>query len=248
MAKRMAAGAAAKNKKAGLFKQTLQRLGAWSYSRWDDYEKCPFLCKCKHVLRMKEPDSPAMANGTIVHQLADQYVRGVLKKFPKELGDFQQESSTLITNKAQTEQEWAFDSAYSQVSWFSKEAWLRIKVDAHYLIQEKTGRNGIVKTTVVIVDYKTGRNKAEHAQQRSLYALGGFVVYPDAVMVVAEHWYLASGEIESDEFLAKDLPKLQKQWEQRTRAMLNDTTFMPRPGAYCRWCHFSKVKGGPCKH
>ena len=249
MAKRMALGT--KGKRPGMFKQAVERLIAWSYSRWKDYEKCPAYCKFKHILRMREPDNDAMANGTIVHQLGDKHVRGVLKKFPKELGVFQQEFKVLQANNAQTEQEWAFDRAYNQVSWFSKEAWLRIKVDAHYLVQRArkaaTKNRGLVQTTVTIVDYKTGKNHADHAQQRSLYALGGFVMYPDAVEVIAEHWYIDSGEIESDTFLAKDLPKLQKQWEQRTRAMLADTTFVPRPGAYCRWCAFSKVKGGPCK-
>jgi|SRR5579859_5709297 len=238
----MAAGA----KQPGRFKQAVDKLTAWSYSRWKDYEKCPFFCKCKHLLRMREPDNPAMENGTIVHQLGAQHVTGALKKFPKELGVFGEEFKKLRAAKALTEQEWAFDSRYAQVDWFSKQAWLRIKVDAHYLLQQPTGKRGLVRTTVVIVDYKTGKNHADHAQQRSLYALGGLLMYPDAAEVVAEHWYIDSGEIESDTFAAKDLPKLQRQWEQRTRAMLADSSFVPRPGAYCRWCHYSKAKGGPC--
>lgn len=237
----------ARGSKLGIFKQAVERLVAWSYSRWKDYEKCPFYCKCKHVLRMREPDNPAMANGTIVHQLSEQHVRGVLKKFPPELKGFAEEFKILRANKALTEQEWAFDKDYIQVSWFSQAAWLRIKVDAHYLQQERTGRKGVVNTTVTIIDYKTGKNHADHAQQRSLYALGGLVMYPDAAVVVAEHWYIDSGEIESDTFAAKDLPKLKKQWEQRTRAMLNDTSFVPRPGNYCGWCTYSNKKGGPCK-
>ena len=29
-------------------------------------------------------------------------------------------------------------------------------------------------------------------------------------------------------------------------ALLTDTLFAPRPGPYCRWCHFRKENGGPC--
>jgi len=190
-----------------------------------------------------------MENGTITHQVADHFVRGTLKKFPKELKGFKAEYTALREQKAMTEQEWAFNADYEQVDWFSKEAWLRIKVDAHYLdeSQVKKGRQKITLTRVIIIDTKTGKNKAEHTEQRSLYALGGFLRYPDVVEVVAEHWYLDSGEIESDTFKAKDLDKLKKKWEQRTRAMMADTTFAPRPGNYCRWCFFSKAKGGPCR-
>lgn len=244
MAKRMAQAAKGK----GMFKQATDRLMAWSFSRWKDYEKCPLFCKLAHILRMRSGQpSEAIDKGTVAHQLADHFVRGTLKKFPKELGPFKHEFGALRQLKAKTEAEWAFDIEYNQVDWFGKTAWLRMKVDAHYLSQQKDGRRGLMRTTVTIVDYKTGKNNPEHGDQRSLYALGGFAMYPDAAEVIAEHWYLESGEIESDTFTAKQIDKLRERWEQRTRAMLADTTFAPRPGPYCRWCDYSKAKGGPCR-
>lgn len=243
MGKRFASGF---KQAASTFKQAVKRITAWSYSRWNDYEKCPAYAKFKFIDKIKEPESNAMENGTIVHQMADHFVRGTMKKFPKELGAFKDEYTALRDAKALTEQEWAFNDQWEPVDWFAKDAWVRVKVDATCLVQEKAKR-GMVRTTVVIIDTKTGKNKAEHAQQRTLYALGGFSKFPDAVRVVAEHWYIDSGEIENDEFTRADIPKLKQQWEKRTRAMLADTTFVPRPGAYCRWCAYSKAKSGPCQ-
>jgi hypothetical protein len=41
--------------------------------------------------------------------------------------------------------------------------------------------------------------------------------------------------------------KLADDWEDKTRPMLNDTIFAPKPGNACRWCHWKKSNGGPCK-
>ena len=246
MAKRMAVGA----KRSGKVKQVGMRMLAWGFTRWKDYEKCPAFCKYKHIEKRTaahEIESEHIERGNVVHQLGAHVVRGVLKKFPKELGSFEGEFKVLRAEKAVPEAEWAFNDKYGQVDWFAKECWLRIKVDAHSVTQTKAAR-GMRKTRVHIVDYKTGKMHAEeHALQRSLYAIGGFYQYPDADEILVEHWYIDSGEIEDAVFTRSELPKMQKAWEQRIRAMMADTSFAPRPGTYCRWCDYSKVKGGPCK-
>lgn len=45
-----------------------------------------------------------------------------------------------------------------------------------------------------------------------------------------------------------DVPRLKELWAKRTKAMLSDTKFAPRPGAYCKYCHFRKSNGGPCRY
>jgi hypothetical protein len=184
--------------------------------------------------------------GQLVHKLCEQFVLGQLRAYPKELGaEFKDRFLELRKLKAFCEQEWAFNKVWETVGWFAKDAWLRIKMDAHYLIETK--KRKLVDTQVVAIDYKTGRQHPEHSLQRSLYALGAFHMYPDAKTVHVEHWYIDSGEVGQDDFAAKDVPALLKQWEMRTRAMLADKRFAARPGNYCRWCHFRKSNGGICK-
>lgn len=227
-------------------KKIVKRLTSWSFSRFMDYEKCPYLCFLKHVEKRREPDNKATEHGTIVHKLAEQHTRGDLKKCPKELTKLKAGFVELRTAKAKVEQEWAFDKDWEPCGWFDMDVCVvRIKVDAHHVISEKKGK--LTKHTVRIVDHKTGKEKPDHQLQRSLYAVGGFIMYPDADTVIAEHWYIETGAKRTSVYKRKELETLKVQWEQRTRAMLNDTRFAPRPSNACTWCFFRNANGGPCK-
>jgi hypothetical protein len=93
--------------------------------------------------------------------------------------------------------------------------------------------------------------------QGELYVAAGMAMnaaglLPSPVSAVqAELWYLDQGVIwpeAPNPVSVKQYPKLQKLWGQRTKAMLTDKTFKPRPGNACRWCTYSKAKGGPCQY
>jgi hypothetical protein len=218
----------------------LQKILAWSFSRYMDYHKCPALAKYKHVLKLKEPDNEAMAGGTLAHKQAEDYTTGKLKKLPERCKQFPKEFAALRKAKALVEQQWAFNRKWEEVSWFAKDAWLRIKVDAHTL----------QGTKVHIVDHKTGKeHEPDHGWQRDLYALGALLKYLWATEVVAEHWYLDAGVARGGDvvYTFKDLPRLKQEWVDRTANMLQDTRFAPCPGHYCKWCHFRRDNGGPCK-
>lgn len=250
----------------------LVQLNAWSYSRYTGYTQCPYKCKLQNIDKMKEPPNQAMTEGSRVHAIADVIVSGRLpeinkenrefeadmkaalkgRKLPKELETFAEEFKALKKAKGiETEAQWTFDKAWNPLGpsgWFSSAAWLRIKVDAFYFTTSKT--KGKTYTEVHIIDFKTGRPNPDHEQQRSLYALGAFLMFPDIVKVRAEHWYLGPGLVEPNprkDYRIEQLPALKKEWTARTEAMLNDTTFAPRPGNYCQWCFASAAKGGPCK-
>lgn len=248
----------------------VKKITAWSYSRWTDYVKCPFLSKLKAIDKLREPSNKALDKGRRVHAMAatlalgkvpplskddaelKPMLEGLLKKgakFPVELETFEAEFCEIRTKikNAQVECEWAFDRDWNRVDWFAPSAWLRIKVDLHWLVEKKKGVQR--ETRVEIVDHKTGRWSSEHAEQRELYALGALLVYPDAVVVRARHWYLDAGKEEgfSVAWGPQDLDNLKQRWLNRTTAMLNDTTFAPKAGPYCRWCHFRKANGGPCE-
>lgn len=241
----------------------LIQIAAWSHSRYTTYKSCPAKTKFSVIDKIKEPDSPSGVNGTRVHLIAATWVtkkvpkldqqgqpfRAELervlasKKIPVELETFTEEFKMLRALKPvpHTEQEWAFTKQWEPTSWFGPQAWLRIKVDLEYL---ETKKRGAVRGTVVhIKDYKTGKkNPDEHQLQRSLYALGALLMYPDADQVVVSHWYLDAGIEDTQEWNANELEGLKAEWLKRVNALLTDTTFKPHPGDYCRWCWFSKGK------
>ena len=245
----------------------IQPITAWSYSRFGDYEKCPALAKFKVIDKLREPSSPALDKGNLVHSVAAAYVTGkapvkdkdnfsyhgrlveVAKTpaVPPELVNFTDRFKALRkAGGCMVEQDWAFTEAWERTGWFDKAAWVRIKVDNHYL-EVKKKRGGLRETTVEIIDYKTGKWSDAHALQRSLYALGALLIYPDAVSVKVAHWYLDTGKDEYDLFGPGNLEKLKKEWVKRTTAMLHDTTFAPTSGQHCKWCFFRKANNGPCQ-
>lgn len=225
----------------------VQQITSWSYSRWKTYEECPAKARYKFILRLPEPQGDAAARGDDIHKKAEQYVMGELKKLPTELQRFKQEFADIRKVKGvAAELSLAYTSkwiACSPTDW--KNAWVRIKID----LVTPPDKQGVV----FIADNKTGKQRDEYQEQLELYAVAGFLQWPQAERVRGQLWYLDHGVIvpedpEAGVFERKQLPKLIKLWEKRTTPMLRDTVFAPRAGAYCRWCHFSKSKGGPCKY
>ena len=219
---------------------------AWSFSRWNTYESCPLKAKFLYVDKLKEPDNPAQARGSAIHKQAENFLLGSIKTLPAELAFFKEEFQKLKKLKAQPELSWAFTSAWQPTGWFDKNAWCRVKLDA--LVFKPT--HG------VLVDYKTGRPYDEHSDQLGLYALGGFL-HPDCKGVQeleAQDWYLdkeklpkGHEKITGEDFTADQVEELKDTWADKTRAMLNDTKFLPKPSDKCRFCHFRKANSGPCK-
>lgn len=253
---------------SGLVK--LKPISSWSYSRWSDYagdNGCPRKAKFKYVDRIREPGSPAMDRGSVLHKFAELVVlqkaltykncvdeKGKplcsAKDFKKFLAEwkpiqesFADEFALLVKQKASTEEQITFRSDWTETEWNDwNGAWLRIKVDAMYV--EPDG-------TVVIIDYKTGKIRDSHRGQLSLYAIAAFLRYPEAKKVRAELWYLDQGEILDEDYISSQLEKLQKEWIKKTKAMLSDTVWKPKPGAACRFCFYRKDNakngGGQCE-
>ena len=214
------------------------QITSWSYSRYALYEECPAKAKYKFIDKLPEPGSPAMERGNAIHKLAEDYTKGLIKKLPPELAKFKDEFAELRKSKPVVEETWAFTQDWKQTQWND---WagckVRIKVDAAC----KDGK------TLYIIDHKTGKLRDGYDAQLSLYAAAGFLVYPDVKTISTMMWFLDSGDVVDKEYTADQGDKLLKEWEKRTQPMLNDKRFAPKPGNACRWCPFSKSKGGPCK-
>lgn len=217
---------------------TVKKITSWSYSRYSLYSKCPAKAKYKFIDKMPDPGGPAMERGNLIHKLAEDYTLGNLKKLPPELAKFKDEFTELKKSKPIVEQTWAFTKDWLKTRWDDwQNCALRIKTDA----------SCVDGTDLYIIDHKTGKKYDDNKEQLELYAVGGALWFPKVKKIITQLWYLDSGEVVDQEFDAKDAPKLQKEWDKRVEPMLNDTRFAPKPSHECRWCPFSKSKGGPCK-
>lgn len=225
---------------------TDQKITAWSFSRFNDYAKCPYYAKLKFIDKLREPDNPAQAKGSAIHKAAENYIKGKDKTLDPSLKNFKAEFNKLVKLKAQAEAEWAFNSKWEPTGWFDKDAWCRIKIDA---VCVKDGQ-------LIVIDFKTGKIYPNHAEQLELYAIGGFLQNthkgaPDDLE--AQDWYLDlpaenPDSIGWEDFKRADCKDLIKKWESKTKAMLTDTKFLHKPGPHCNRCHFRKGNNGPCKY
>jgi RecB family exonuclease len=226
----------------------IKQITAWSFSRYSDYKKCPALAKYKHIDKLKEPGSAAMDRGTAIHKLAEDYTLGKIKALPPELLSFKPEFAAVKKLKSKmVEEQWAYKADWSPAAWNDwSGAWLRVKMDLAFIRDDNT---------LVVIDHKTGKFRPEqheaYVEQLELYAAAGFVQCPDVLAVEPRLWYIDEGldwpPEDTKPYLAKDAKKLRTTWEKRVKPMLNDTTFAPKPGDACRWCHFRRSNGGPCK-
>lgn len=250
----------------------VERITSWSFSRYATYEECPAKARYKFIDRRKEPGSKAMDRGGDVHLLAEHAVKGTVpalgdfkslgeaeateairalkaRKPPAHLSNFAEEFAAVRkTRGAAAELELAFTREWDPCDWRDwNRAWLRVKID---LLIPPAAPDYVVR----VVDHKTGRVKSGgYGEQLELYAIGGMLRYPQAKTADTRLWYLDAGVIVPEEdkeatFQRRQLPKLIKVWEARVAPMLSDTVFAPRPGPYCRYCHFRKSNGGPCPY
>ena len=233
----------------------IKQVTSWSFSRYSTYKQCPLKLKLSAIDRIREPGNEAMARGDAIHKLAEKYIKGEGRSLPPELKLFADEFKKLRAqykkkiNGMVVEDNWSFTKDWDETQWDDWiNCWLRIKLDcAHHQDDE----------TLIITDWKTGKFRAEmnedYVEQLELYALAALLLHQHLKEVRPRLAYLDQGTVYPDAdkpliFTPKDIDRLKKIWAKRTKAMMNDTTFAPRPNDKCRWCFFSASKNGPCKY
>jgi hypothetical protein len=223
---------------------------SWSYSRLDDYEKCPAYFRYKHIVKMPVPPAPAMERGNQMHSTLEHHVQAPAKyKIPKVLAgsmgkDMLGKLKDYRKRGATPERQLGFDRGWKVVPWNDWDnCWFRAKIDLS--VRDES--------SLVTVDYKSGQmNHAKHRDQLELFALSALLAEPDAEYEssIGHAWYLDHGIIgPAVVVLNKDraVPKLIKAWEKRSAPMFADRAFKETPGQQCNWCPFSGRRGGPCK-
>ena len=219
------------------------KITAWSFSRWSTYDQCPRFAKYRYIDKLDEPPAgPALLRGREVHDDAEWYLtaKPKPKRLPPALTYFEEDFNELRKQRAVAEGKWGFDEHWEPTDYFGPDIWCRMILDVFVRRPKRTAR---------VIDFKTGREySAKHRQQLELYAVGAWNMDDDLQIVIAEMWYLDSGESTEVTFSRKNHEaELTDLWAQRTEAMLVDETFDPTPSKdACKWCPHHKKKGGPC--
>lgn len=229
---------------------------AWSYSRYADYELCPARFKYKHIDRLPDPGGPAMVRGSEIHKEGENYLKvggkGKGPAVPKTYAHFKGEMEQLRKLEPMVEQQWGFTADWTPTGWFGRDTWLRVVCDVAVYYDDDT---------LDIIDFKTGKKYGTNEDQIELFSMGGFAKFPEVEHVTARLWYLDipdgpnDGDPHADstanttirEYTRDGYEAAKKKWAGKIQPMFMDTKFPPRANDKCRWCPYSRAKGGPCK-
>lgn len=233
----------------------IKNVTSWSFSRYSDYKQCPLKFKLKHIDKIKEPPNDAMARGATIHTLAEDYIKGTGQTLPPELKKFEAEFKAFrkqfkkLAHTMVVEDNWAFTKEWDETTWDDwASCWVRIKLDCAHHESE---------TVMVITDWKTGKFRTEmneeYTEQLELYALAALLLHPHLTEVKPRLAYIDHGVIYPPQdqpliYTPSDIGRLKQVWAKRTKAMMNDKKFAPKPNDKCRWCFFSASQNGPCKY
>lgn len=233
----------------------VKQITSWSFSRYSVYKTCPLKLKLSAIDKISEPPNDAMKRGADIHKLAENFIKGVIPRIPKELKLFEAEFKELkkkfkkgVLTDILVEDNWAFTSKWTETVWNDwVNCWVRIKLDLAHIIEP-----GVLE----VIDWKTGKyredSNEDYLEQLELYALGAFLMLPGINEVRPKLKYTDHGitfPIKGAVLVYRrsDLPNLKKTWEKRVKAMMNDKVFAPKPNNLCRWCFYrssNKAAGG----
>lgn len=214
---------------------------SWSFSRLQDWDRCKLAAYLKHGERIPDPNPMTAADrGSLIHEMAEKFVRGESKSMGRELAAFEGEFISLQASYKRNpglmemENEWGLDHDWKPAPY--KTAWGRVKLDLMYVMEPGYS---------AIVDYKTGRkfgNEPKHASQLQFYSTVAFTRYEWLQRTTGEIWYLDQNEMlsinyERETAFRRYLPF----WNQKAIEMTTAVAFPPNPNIIsCKYCPYGK--------
>jgi hypothetical protein len=177
-----------------------------------------------------------MARGTRLHADCEGYVKGEITVVPYELKKVALRLEDLRQKGAKAEETWLLDKEWKPDVFLP---WIKAIIDVHY----------VEGNVLHVIDHKSGREYPEHREQLELYALMGLCYYPDVKRAEYGALYLDAGYVGNEGAILRGgvADARMKSWTDRAIKIFEDKDYRPNPGGACRWCDYSKKKGGPCE-
>jgi hypothetical protein len=217
----------------------------WSLTSLQTFEQCGFKYKLKYIDKQKEARSVQATRGVDNHKLVEDFVSGKIDILPTDLEFYTQFFTGLRQHEIYPEHRIAVDREWVPVDWDDPDAWYRCVIDLQ-VVYPDAGSNQPHPLQIANYDWKTGKIYPDHQDQKELYALATFAESPTVRRVRSIHVYLDLGTNREVTFDRDQMHSLRDRYENRVAKMEGASEYIPNPGFYCRWCGFSKAKGGPC--
>lgn len=222
----------------------------WSFSQWESYNQCPAKWNFQSKLRLpRKPPGPAAARGLQMHSTVEEYIKGadpsvlhpdINKKYIPILDAFRNHPN----GDRHTEYKMAFDSEWYLCGPTSKYAACVAVLDATRYLKPKSFDRGVLE----IAEWKSGRPKDTHSEQRKLYAMFGMRAWRADEVTVTTYYLEDTAPPQRLKVATESgFEKLKAIWQDRISTMQRDEMCAPRPGVHCRWCDYAKSQGGPCQ-
>ena len=225
-------------------KMTLPTINRWSYSRISKYQNCAASVRFRYIDKLPDEAGPEAKLGKIIHADAEDYLLGDREDLPVTMLQFEGLMEDLLEADAEPEASWYFDADWNPIEYDAKknpegpEDWWLITIVDALVLGEFTAR---------VIDFKTGKERAEHQDQLELYAVSAFARYPHLEEVEWEIWYTATGAWVGDTIVREDFELLKRKWTAKANHLMSDTEYRPRPNVLCGWCTYNTNAGGPCE-
>ena len=99
-----------------------------------------------------------------------------------------------------------------------------------------------------VYDWKTGKKYPTHAEQCGLYGLAGLLKYPQAERVIVTHVYLDLRQNAETEYHRDGLVGMQWMYQRKVNRTRPPQPYPEIPSWKCKFCDFSKKRGGKCQN
>ena len=228
---------------------------AWSWSRLETFEQCPKRMHGKDVAKIfPKPsfEAPHFKKGKAVHKALEDYLaKGTPLPYPvPEINgpekffvrlDYLQNLLDKM-RKGQlvnVEKQICYDIRMKEVSWFSKEAWCRVIIDAMVLHGDYA----------LLIDWKTGKVK-KGTDQLKLFAGAVMKKFPYINRVTTAYVWCEHKDAKPaiQHYTRNDLEDIWQDFGDRQELiqLANESGNWPaKPNAFCKWC---EARADQCEH
>jgi CRISPR/Cas system-associated exonuclease Cas4 (RecB family) len=210
----------------------------FSHSSISTYEDCPLKYKLTRINHLPEPTGPAAERGKRIHKEFEEAFGGLglvtteLEPWLDFINDIKSYYTIVLPEfDAGVRRDW------SPCGFKDDDVWLRGQIDLLAIKGNKAR----------IVDWKTGKER-DYEKQLRLYATLVFALYPSVDTIELELVFIdLQKPVTCATVIRKDFSLLKTWMTNRMLKIEKDSIFAPKPNSNCKYCHFRKDNGGPCK-
>lgn len=224
---------------------------AWSYTALTAFETCPRqFFETRVAKRVKDPPGAPALVGQAAHkslelratrstpvppviQITD--AAGRTESMPSTGWQAMVDKIVAAPGETVVERQIALTQDLRETEWFAKNVWVRGVIDI----------GKIHRALGAFWDWKTGKRKPD-SEQLMLFAALGFAVWPQLEKIKTGFIWLATGQVDKDEFVRGDVGPIWDKFAPRVRRLEDahrTDTWDVKPSGLCKkWCPVRSCK------